>query len=146
MRPSRIISGGQIGADIAALRWAISKGITHGGHCPRGRRSKAGPIAAQYQLIETASKDYPFRTKLNVQNSNATLIFTGPRGPGPGSKLTARMCEELRRPFMWVDPWTSALSVREWLEQHRPETLNVAGWGNATIEPRVMEILDAAID
>lgn len=32
----KIASGGQTGADRAALDWAIENGIAHGGWCPKG--------------------------------------------------------------------------------------------------------------
>ena len=34
----RIVSGGQTGADRAALDFAIEHGLKHGGWCPKGRR------------------------------------------------------------------------------------------------------------
>lgn len=40
----KVISGGQTGADRAALDWAIEHGIPHGGWCPKGRRAEDGPI------------------------------------------------------------------------------------------------------
>jgi hypothetical protein len=49
----KIISGGQTGADRAALDFAIKQGIPHGGWCPKGRRAEDGPIDAKYQLQET---------------------------------------------------------------------------------------------
>jgi hypothetical protein len=54
---SKIISGGQAGADRAALDFAIAHGIPHGGWCPKGRRAENGPIPAQYELEETLSSD-----------------------------------------------------------------------------------------
>ena len=32
----KIVSGGQTGADRAALDWAIQNNVPHGGWCPRG--------------------------------------------------------------------------------------------------------------
>jgi hypothetical protein len=49
----KIVSGGQTGADRAALDWAIKNGISHGGWCPKGRRAEDGPIDAKFQLKET---------------------------------------------------------------------------------------------
>jgi len=46
----KIISGGQTGADRAALDWAIEHGIPHGGWCPKGRLAEDRPIDARYQL------------------------------------------------------------------------------------------------
>lgn len=42
----KIVSGGQTGADRAALDWALACGMNHGGWCPLGRRSESGPIPA----------------------------------------------------------------------------------------------------
>ena len=49
----RLVSGGQTGADRAALDAAISLGIPCGGWCPRGRRAEGGPIPADYPMRET---------------------------------------------------------------------------------------------
>ncbi|HXP61120.1 MAG TPA: putative molybdenum carrier protein [Dongiaceae bacterium] len=49
----KIGSGGQTGADGAALDWAIEHGISQGGWCPKGRLAEDGPIDAQCNLQET---------------------------------------------------------------------------------------------
>jgi hypothetical protein len=54
----RIVSGGQTGADRAALDCAINWGIPHSGWCPKGRRAEDSPIDPRYQLKETPSSDY----------------------------------------------------------------------------------------
>jgi len=51
----KIVSGGQTGADRAALDWAISRGVLHGGWCPKGRRAEDGAIPPHYELQETDS-------------------------------------------------------------------------------------------
>jgi hypothetical protein len=58
-----IISGGQTGADRAALDFAVGHGIPHGGWCPKGRRAEDGPIDAPYQLKETPKANYVERTE-----------------------------------------------------------------------------------
>ena len=73
--PERIVSGGQTGADRAALDWAIERGIPHGGWCPRGRRAEDGRIDRRYALRETPAHDYQQRTRWNVRDSDGTLIF-----------------------------------------------------------------------
>ncbi|MDX9833982.1 MAG: putative molybdenum carrier protein, partial [Desulfobulbus sp.] len=40
----RIISGGQTGADQAALDAAIALSLPHGGWLPRGRKTESGPL------------------------------------------------------------------------------------------------------
>ena len=62
----RIISGGQTGADRAALDFAIEHGIPHGGWCPKGRKAEDDPIPERYQLQEHASGQYLKRTEQNV--------------------------------------------------------------------------------
>ena len=48
----KIVSGGQTGADRAALDAALICGFNAGGYCPRGRMADDGPIAAYYPLVE----------------------------------------------------------------------------------------------
>jgi hypothetical protein len=74
--PPKIVSGGQTGADRAALDWAIFHDLPHGGWCPKGRKAEDGVIPDQYQLTETSSASYPQRTQWNVRDSDGTVIFT----------------------------------------------------------------------
>ena len=71
-----IVSGGQTGADRAALDFAIRAGLPHGGWCPRGRLAEDGPLDPRYLLRETATPNYAERTAANVRDSDATSIFT----------------------------------------------------------------------
>ena len=48
----KIISGGQTGADRAALDVAIKLGIAHGGRMAKGRIAEDGPIPERYKLQE----------------------------------------------------------------------------------------------
>jgi hypothetical protein len=124
----RIISGGQTGADRAALDWAIARGIAHGGWCPRGRRAEDGRIAKRYDLIETPSRDYEQRTRWNVRDSDGTLIVSRAAELTGGSAYTARCAERLARPWLHVHLGVDdAQTIRTFLERHRIRTLNVAG-------------------
>jgi hypothetical protein len=51
----KIVSGGQTGADRAAVDWALSCRIECGGWCPKGRKAEDGPIPSKYPLVETPS-------------------------------------------------------------------------------------------
>lgn len=129
--PSRIISGGQTGADRAGLDFAIAQAIAHGGWCPKGRRSEDGRVPDQYQLQETPSSGYPPRTLKNVQEADATVIFT-PKGHfSPGSKLTARFAREQNKPHLvlsaFPDVGADAAALEKFLGTHQVDTLNVAG-------------------
>ena len=99
---SKIISGGQTGADQAALDAAIELGIPHGGWIPKGRLTEAGPLPDKYGLTEMTNKDYLKRTKQNVLDSDATVIFSHGDLKG-GSKRTADFATELRKPFLHID-------------------------------------------
>ena len=78
MHPHKIISGGQTGVDRAALDFALEVGIPIGGHLPRGRKDENGDILPDKYagMYETDADDVNVRTELNVQNSDATLIFS----------------------------------------------------------------------
>lgn len=124
----KVVSGGQTGADRAALDVAASLGIDTGGWCPAGRRAEDGAIPDVYPLVETPSSAYEQRTEWNVRDSDATLIVT--RGPiQGGSLLTMELALEMNRPVICVDPFNvGALeSVLDWLGLIQPATLNVAG-------------------
>ncbi|MFL6088707.1 MAG: putative molybdenum carrier protein [Aeromicrobium sp.] len=128
---ARIVSGGQSGADRAALDAAIECGIEYGGWCPLGGWAEDYPeppgILEPYPgLRETASADPAERTRLNVRDSDATLIVRS-TSSSPGSDLTERHAGELGRPcLVAVDADVDA--VLQWLSALPSElTLNVAG-------------------
>jgi putative molybdenum carrier protein len=135
----RIISGGQTGADRAALDWAIARGIAHGGWCPRGRRAEDGRIGRQYGLRETPSRDYAQRTRWNVRDSDATLIVSRLAELSGGSAYTARCAERLGRPWRHVHPGADSIAALvDFLQQHRIRTLNVAG-PRVSTDPAIYE-------
>jgi Circularly permutated YpsA SLOG family len=128
----RIISGGQTGADRAALDTAIEYGYEVGGWVPRDRAAEDGPIPDEYPgLVETEASDPAERTKRNVRDADATLLVSH----GPllgGSRLTAEEARRLGRPVLHVDLHAlsadaATLHVRAWLLATNPRTLNVAG-------------------
>jgi hypothetical protein len=124
----RIVSGGQTGVDRGALDAAIELGLEHGGWCPRGRRAEDGSIPLSYQLSETASARYPARTKQNVIESDATLLFYRDR-LHRRTELTFRLVQHYAKPFLLVDlqsPSDPAM-VLEWILGEQVKTLNVAG-------------------
>ncbi len=70
-----VVSGGQTGADRAALDWALTHGVECGGWCPKGRKAEDRPIDLKYPLKETPSESYIQRTEWNVRDSDATILF-----------------------------------------------------------------------
>lgn len=144
----KIISGGQTGADRAALDLALAFGLPHGGWCPKGRWAEDGPIPANYLLDETPTDDPSLRTEWNVRDSDATLIVA--HGPlAGGSSLTREFARQLGKPCLalnlWRTPGAEAVELtRSWLLECRPAVLNVAGpraSRDAAIHAAVMELL-----
>ena len=123
----RLITGGQSGADAAALDWAIGCDVNHGGWCPRGRRSEVGLIPAHYLLSETPLSNYLQRTEWNVRDSDATVIFTLTDALDGGSKRTAQFADKLHRPWMNFRPGVHEKYLAQFLIRNKVTTLNVAG-------------------
>jgi len=116
---TKIISGGQTGADRGGLDAALHCGLPHGGWCPKGRRAEDGIIPAEYHLNEMVSSEYLPRTKANVFDSDATVIFT--YGPLSGGSLkTATYAHHLEKPWHEVDllhttPKQAVIEIMRWL-------------------------------
>jgi hypothetical protein len=144
----RIISGGQSGADRAALDAAIRLDIPHGGWLPRGRKAEDGPLPARYRLKETESDSYRERTEKNIVDSDGTLIISfGPLTGG--SALTESLALRHDRPCLTIDleevPRTDAvIAVEKWLKRLAIRTLNIAG-PRASNEPRIYEAVLALL-
>jgi hypothetical protein len=137
-----IVSGGQTGADRAALDFAIRFGIPHTGWCPRGRRAEDGRLDARYKLRETPSLKYDERTRWNVRDSDATLIVTIQAKPTGGTALTLGVARQQGKPCLHIarEKIVSVLEageqIGEFLAEHRVERLNVAG-PRASQEPEI---------
>ena len=95
----KIVSGGQTGVDVAALRAARGLGIATGGWAPRGWATLDGPAPwlADYGLVEHALSGYAPRTEANVRDSDATLRLAADF-LSPGEKLTIAMVDRHKKP------------------------------------------------
>lgn len=99
---TKVISGGQTGADLAGLRAAVACGIATGGTAPRHFKTEDGMrpnLGKVYGLKESHSDDYLVRTKKNILDADITLVFGELTG---GSKRTVSMCFSNRRPVFNV--------------------------------------------
>lgn len=129
-----IISGAQTGVDRGALDAAIELGIPHAGWCPRGRKSEDGRIPDIYNVRETVSSAYLPRTRKNVADADATLVFTV-GDLTRGSQFTINTARTMRRPFLHIDlnegDEPSVYKIVRWIEVSNGlepvDTLNVAG-------------------
>ena len=146
---SKIISGGQTGADRAALDWAIKRGIPHGGWCPKGHRAEDGTIDRHYNLVETPSDDYSQRTEWNVRDSDATAVFSILRELRGGSLLTIELAEQYNKPVIHLckedGQANHAQELRSFIEKFGISVLNVAG-PRASDEPDVYQFVSRILD
>jgi len=128
----KLISGGQCGADRGALDAALSIAFSTGGWCPKGRRAEDGAIPKRYPLLETSSSEYPQRTKWNVLEADATIIFTWGIPLSRGCALTDRLAKEAGKPCGLLDikemsEEEAAEIVIGFIQHVQPLVLNVAG-------------------
>jgi hypothetical protein len=148
-----IVSGGQTGADRAALEFALAAGISIRGWIPKGRRAEDGAISTQYAgLVECDSEDPAVRTALNVRDSGGTVALS--HGPlTGGTALAATEAKRLGRPLLHLDLaqldiCSAAERLRSWLVEHDVRVLNVPGPRHSDDElifARTMHVLTLAI-
>jgi Circularly permutated YpsA SLOG family len=145
----KIVSGGQTGADRAALDAARTWGIPVSGWVPAGREAEDGKIPAEFvELMEAGSGRPEERTALNVRDSDGTLILSH-GGLTGGSQFTLEVAEELKKPVLHLDLDQVSLksAVHEalrWLRSNGIESLNVAG-PRASEDPRSYAVTFAVI-
>ena len=148
MNKLTIISGGQTGADRAALDWAIAHDVPHGGWCPKRHRAEDGPLSAQYRLDETPTANYLQRTEWNIRDSDATVIFSiAPKLTG-GSLKTAALAKKHGKPLLHLSaiaPDPHAKALREFMTANRIRRLNVAG-PRASKEPEIAAFVRTIMD
>jgi len=156
IRLKKIISGGQTGADFGALLAAKELRLETGGIAPKGYRNELLDIGRQkegmehvgflkqFGLEEDRTRDYRSRTKRNIDNADVVIIFYDPNNLTPGTKQTIRLAqdglfgeplqnppEKPYRPYLLVDInqdiETNAQKIKEFIVEHDPEVINVAG-------------------
>ncbi|MCK5096886.1 MAG: putative molybdenum carrier protein [Desulfobacteraceae bacterium] len=148
----KIISGGQTGADQAALDSAIKFNIEHGGWVPKGRKTEQGVLLAKYKMDEMKTADYPARTQQNIMDSDATLIIASGNLTG-GTLLTKNLAKKMNKPYCHIDyismdDFEAAMLVHSFIVDNNVEILNVAGpriSSDAAIYEGARTILEALI-
>jgi hypothetical protein len=109
-------------------------------------------IPAHYRLKETESRSYSGRTRKNVQDADATVVFT--KGPLRGGSLrTKELARGLQKPLLEVDlakvsPEEASRRLRDWIGHAKVSTLNVAGSRESQapgLEREVREVLLGAL-
>ena len=136
----KIISGGQTGADRAALNVALKLGIPHGGWVPKGRIAKDGPLPEIYHLREMPTDSYEARTEKNVQESDGTLIIARGKLTG-GTDYTRQMTLKHNKQLLGIDlnfmgQFDAASLASSWIRIQHVEVLNIAG-PRASKDPQI---------
>jgi Circularly permutated YpsA SLOG family len=106
---AKVVSGGETGADRAAVDFAIAHDLSYGGWVPlngwaEDLREPPGLLALYDKFVPTQSADPGVRTTLNVRDSTATVVFTPPIAASPGVTQTLQMANVLKRPVIVIDP------------------------------------------
>lgn len=132
----QIVSGGQTGVDQAALLIAKELGIPIGGWCPKGGFDENQQcVSGKYSLREASTENPDERTRLNIDDSDGTLIIV-PSLPMPdhitdGTNLTISYAEEQNKPNLIIslaDEYDDSIeSIKLWVVEHEIKILNVAG-------------------
>lgn len=147
---TKIISGGQTGADMAGLVVAKELGIETGGTAPIGWATEEGSkqeLLESYGLVEGPQDDriYVKRTMLNIDNSDGTIVFRPFKSVGtdftigyaqqqkwtPGKMIfdEQQNAKTHYKPLYIVRNFEnfSAQHIVKWVEDNKISTLNVAG-------------------
>jgi hypothetical protein len=148
----KIISGGQIGADQAALDVAIKLGFPHGGWIQKGRKTQSGILPAKYQLKELPTAGYKQRIEQNIIDSDGTVIISHGEPTG-GAEYSRKMADKHRRPCLHVDlkessTFVIASKINTWVLENNIEVLNVTGSRaseDSTIYKDTMDIVEGSI-
>lgn len=138
-----VISGGQTGADQAALFAAKECHIKTGGTAPKGyiTLDGAAPWLKEYNLKESSSRNYVTRSIDNVDQSDATLAFRNRSSLGTdktiGYALTKKWqivdlnkVESSYKPIYIVKDVLSDDEVKhviDFIRKHNVRVLNVCG-------------------
>jgi len=145
----KLVSGGQTGADRAALDFAVDHAIPHGGWCPRGRKAEDGTIDARYQVKETPSASYVQRTEWYARDSDGTVVFSIAPVLTGGSKKTVHLAQKHGKPVLHLardgGPAAPEQALRRFIQDHGIKVLNVAG-PRASEEPKVYEFVKEVME
>jgi len=134
----KVISGGQLGSDIAAIDAVIATGVFQwGGSVPRGRLNERGKIDDKYfnveragcGFVESESSRYTHRTRINVSESDGTLAIKMGKWT-TGTRMTCDYCRKIGKEYYIADPYRPLAHVPQatkWIILNNIEVLNVAG-------------------
>ena len=142
---TKIISGGQTGADTGGLIAAKLHGLNTGGWMPKGFRTLVGPrpqYAKLFGIKEHEAYGYKERTWENIKDSDAT-IRVARNFDSAGERCTLNGIRYHGRPYFDIHVDEDEIifeshvgKLANWLEVGEYKTINIAGnshstWSNA---------------
>lgn len=150
---TKIISGGQTGADRAGLIAAKNMGIATGGWMPKGYRAHDGnhpEFSTTYNITEDTSPSYAPRTFKNVYGSDGTVRFAV-NFDSAGEQCTLIAISKSQKPYFDVNivGTTQPADLVKWIIDNNINILNVAGNSEKTakgIEEFVVAFLTEVIN
>jgi hypothetical protein len=127
----KIISGGQPGAEKAALDAALKLGVPHSGWAYKGRKTEEGHLPEQYKVKETIDKSFSSRIEKNVLDAAGVVIFSYGKLI-IGLKMVEELASKHKRPCLHVDLNESprniaAATIRAWMTKNETEVVYFTG-------------------
>lgn len=132
----KVVSGGQTGVDQASLLVASEMGVEIGGWCPKEGldENRVNIRKLHPSLVEATTSNPDERTKLNIRDSDGTLIIV-PDWPlsekiKDGTRLTIEEAQRLKKPYLifsLADKHQNVHVIHEWVQEKNIKTLNIAG-------------------
>jgi hypothetical protein len=127
----KIISGGQVGADQAALDAAIKYNFPYGGWIQKGRKTQSGILPDKYELKEMSIAGVKERIEQNVTASDGTVMISHGDLSG-GADYSKKMAEKHDRPCLIIDlnetpAFLASSKINTWIIENNIEVLNVTG-------------------
>jgi len=128
---TKVISGGQTGADQAGIYAAAQMKIPTGGTMPKGYKVINGydeEFAKIYGLEESHSDKYPPRTIKNVIDSDGTIRFAS-NFNSAGERCTLKAIHMKGKPYFDVNVvnFPEHKEVVKWIKENNIKVLNIAG-------------------
>ena len=104
-----------------------------------GRKAEDGRIGGRYDLVELPTSSHPARTRRNIEESDATVIFSLEHFLSGGTKLTREYANKIGKPLLHIfDTWKERIfnpdlhrleiqALTNFFCSNEIEILNVAG-------------------
>lgn len=126
----KIISGGQQGAEQAALDAALKNSLKTGGWCNKGKLSGDGAIPMKYELREMPFDDPSKKYELNLREATGTIVIFE-RTENAFTHQLVELGKKYNKPCLLVDLHNDFSTEKDvillWLDANKIVTLFITG-------------------